>query len=305
MEILAHVTRNGLIESTHRGVAVRVDASGSVVWSRGTPDHIIFPRSTNKPFQALGMLEVGLPLDGRLLALASSSHSAEDLHLAGVRQILALADVDETALQTPAAYPIDPKQHAAVLRAGEGRLPIRMDCSGKHAAMLLTCRVNGWSIDDYLEPDHPLQQAIRGSYERWVGSIPVTGVDGCGAPLFAIQIDDLARGMSRLMLSGGHAERLRTAMSAHREYVSGTRRAELPFMQSVPGSVFKTGAEAVFVAGLPDGSAVAVKIEDGHERAMYVVMAQILAEAGVSVNVPRSVDVLGGGNPVGSITPAW
>lgn len=303
MEVLAHVTRNGLVESTHRGVAVRVDASGSVAWSRGTPDRIIFPRSANKPFQTLGMLEAGLPLSGRLLALATASHSAEDIHLAGVREILALADLDESALQTPAAYPLDPKQHAAVLRAGEGRAPIRMDCSGKHAAMLLTCQVNGWSIEDYLEPEHPVQLAIRGAFERWVGSIPVAGVDGCGAPLFATGIVDLARGIGRVMRADGDAERLRTAMIEHPEYVSGTRRAEFSFMSAVPGAVFKTGAEAVFVAGLSDGSALALKIEDGHERAMYVVMAQMLAEVGLGASLPRSIDVLGGGQPVGAITP--
>ena len=159
VEVLAEVVRSGFVESRHRGVAVRVDPAGEVRWSMGDPGTVIFPRSSNKPLQALGMLRAGLPLDGRLLALASASHSGEPFHLDAVREILALAGLDESALQTPASYPLDPHVHADLLRAGGTRAPIYMDCSGKHAAMLLTCVVNGWSIHDYLDPAHPLQRS--------------------------------------------------------------------------------------------------------------------------------------------------
>ena len=301
MDVIAEVERNGLIESRHRAVAVRVGPLGSVEWAWGDPETVIFPRSTNKPFQALGMLEAGLGLDGRLLALASSSHSAEAFHLAGVREILTLAKLDESALQTPPSYPLDPAEHAAVLRAHENREPIRMDCSGKHAAMLLTCQVNGWPVTNYLDADHPVQQVIRGVFESYVGVPPVVGVDGCGAPLFAARLEDLARGIGRLMLADGAAARLRDALITHPEYVSGTRRGELPFMQQVPGAVFKTGAEAVFVAGLADGTGIAMKMEDGSERALYIAMARVLELAGVEVEVPRTVPVLGGGRPVGAV----
>lgn len=302
---LVDIERNGLVESRHRGHAVLTRPDGSLAWSLGDPRALIFPRSANKPFQALGMLGVGLPLDGRLLALASSSHSAESFHLAGVREILDLAGLDESALQTPASYPLDPKEHAAVLRHGGRRLPIRMDCSGKHAAMLLACRVNDWPLEHYLEPEHPVQEAMSGAFAAWVGPPPRVGVDGCGAPLFAARLDDLARGVGRLMTAEGSARRLREAMIAHPTYVSGTRRAELEFMESVPGAVFKTGAEAVFVAGLPDGSGIALKVEDGAERGLYVAMARILELAGVDTSVARTQDVLGGGRVVGDVHAAF
>lgn len=306
MDILVEVERSGLVESRHHGLAVLVDPTGEVVWSLGDPETVVFPRSANKPFQALGMLAAGLPLDGRLLALASSSHSGEDFHREGVREILALGDLDESLLQTPPSYPIDPKVHADLLRAGGVRSPLLMDCSGKHAAMLLTCRMNDWSTDDYLELDHPLQRQILATFSEFVGAPAVNAVDGCGAPQSSARLVDLARGIGRVMTAEGDAERLRDAMRAHPEYVSGTNRPELPFMRSIPGSVFKSGAEAVFVGGLEDGSAVALKVGDGGERAMYVAMTRVLERAGVDVaGLPATAPVLGGGRPVGEIRPAF
>ena len=309
MDVLVEVVRSGLVESRHRGVAARVGPAGELMWSWGDPDTVIFPRSANKPFQALGMLRSGLPLDGPELALAAASHSAEPFHLDGVRGILALAGLDESALQTPPSYPIDPKEHAAVLRAGGDRSPIYMDCSGKHAAMLLTSVVNDWPVDTYLDEAHPLQLAISATFAELTGADPdAMGTDGCGAPLFATSVRRLATGVARLMGGepGSHERRLVDAMLAHPEYVSGSRRDELAMMRAVPGLVAKSGAESVLVVGLPDGSACALKIEDGGTRPLFVAMHRIVEIAGVEAGILRErPPVLGGGRQVGEIRPAF
>ena len=308
MDVLAEVTRSGLVESRHRGTAVLVEPDGDVSWSVGDPSTVVFPRSANKPFQALGMVRAGLSLEGRLLALASASHSAEPFHLAGVREILAEASLDETALQTPASYPLDPHEHAAVLRAGEGRLPIRMDCSGKHAAMLLTCVRNGWSTDDYLDPAHPLQQALAETFAEIVGVPAVVGVDGCGAPLFSATIVDLASGVARLLSAAEETpeQRVVAAMVGHPDQVSGSRRPDLALARAVPGALVKSGAESVVVVGLPGGRALAVKVEDGGERALFVIAHRVLQLAGLDVPLlAERPAVLGGGRPVGEIRPAF
>lgn len=306
MDVVAEVTRSGLVESRHRGAAVRVGPDGETVWSLGDPSLVVFPRSTNKPFQAAGLVEAGLDLEPRLLALAAASHSAEPFHLDGVREILALAGLDESALQTPASYPLDPHEHAAVLRAGEGRRPIRMDCSGKHAAMLLTCAIRGWSVEDYLDPEHPVQRAVTQTFTTLVGPPEAVGVDGCGAPLLATSLERLARGVGRLMVAapGTAQRRVADAMVAHPEQVSGTRRPDLALARAVPGSLVKSGAESVVVAGLADGSALAVKIEDGGDRALFVVLHRALELAGVEADLLRERPVvLGGGRPVGEVRP--
>ncbi len=309
MEILAEAVRSGLVESRHRGVAVRVDPAGEVVWSVGDPGTVIFPRSANKPLQAMGMLRAGLPLDGRLLALASASHSGERFHLEAVREILTIAGLDESALQTPPSYPLDPHVHADHLRGGGVREPICMDCSGKHAAMLLTCVVNDWDTSTYLDPDHPLQQVITATFtELTDGPPPVVGVDGCGAPLLATPLQQLARAIGRIVQEpvGSDGARLAGAMREHPEYVSGTGRAERDLVRAFPGMIAKSGAESVYVVALPDGSAFAVKIEDGAERPLYAVMARMLELAGLDAPIlhERPV-VLGGGQPVGELRTAF
>lgn len=309
MDVVAEVVRSGFVESRHRGVAVRVGPDGEVVWALGDPGTVIFPRSCNKPIQAMGMLRAGLPLDGELLALAMASHSAEPFHLDGVRAILDLAGLDESALQTPPAYPLDPHVHADLLRAGGARAPIRMDCSGKHAAMLLTCVRNGWPVETYLAADHPLQVLITRTFTELTGAPPAeTSVDGCGAPLLATSLVGLARAIASIAdgSAGEGADRLVRAWSEHPDHVSGTGRAERDLMRAVPGLLAKSGAESVYVVSLPDGSAAAVKIEDGAERPLHLVMARVLDLAGVDAPILRERPVvLGGGRPVGEIRPSF
>ena len=65
--------------------------------------------------------------------------------------------------------------------------------------MLATCRLNGWPMDDYLDPGHPLQQLIRSTVAELAGEpVAATAVDGCGAPAFAISLTGLAMAFSRL-----------------------------------------------------------------------------------------------------------
>lgn len=274
-------------------------------WAIGDPGTVVFPRSANKPLQALGMLRAGLPLDGRLLALASASHSGEAFHLDGVREILGLAGLDESALQTPASYPLDPHVHADLLRVGGTRSSILMDCSGKHAAMLLTCVVRDWPTGTYLDAEHPLQRAITATFTELTDGPPsVIGTDGCGAPLLATGLQQLARAVGRIVQAppGSEGARLVEAMTAYPAYVSGTRRAEHALMTAFPGLVAKWGAESVYVVGLPDGSAFAVKIEDGSERPVYAVMNRALELAGLDAPLLRERPVvLGGGTPVGEV----
>ena len=309
MDVLVEVVRSGLVESRHRGVAVRVDPAGEVLWSSGDPDTVIFPRSANKPFQALGMMRAGLPLNGPELAVVAASHSGESFHLDAVRGILTRAGLDESALQTPASYPLDPKEHAALLRAGGERAPILMDCSGKHAGMLLTSVLNDWPTETYLDPGHPLQQAITATFTTLTQAPPdVVGTDGCGAPLLATSVRRLAAAVARMQggSDGSDERRLVEAMLAHPEYVSGTRREELRLMRAIPGLVAKGGAESVLVVGLPDGSACALKIEDGGTRPLFVAMHRILEIAGLEAEILHDrPQVLGGGKQVGELRPAF
>ena|SRR6266508_227636 len=308
--VLADVVRSGFTEGHHRGSVVVTAPDGTVEWSLGVVDQPMFPRSSNKPLQALGMLRNGLPLTGELLALAGASHSGEQIHLDGVRRILAGAGLDESALQTPPDYPIDETARDEWVRAGHEKSPITMNCSGKHAAMLATCVASGWDIADYRDPAHPLQQAIRTAVEDSAGEkVAAVAVDGCGAPLLAISLAGLARsfGLFAAAVPDTLEGRVADAFRTHPEYASGTRRDETALMRAVPGLLCKAGAEAVYAVGLADGRGVAVKIDDGTPRARAVVMAAVLKRLGLShavLDEQVEYPLLGGGKPVGSVRPA-
>src|SRR5215203_5458917 len=128
---VAEIVRSGFVEGHHYGSVVALAADGSLDWSVGSVDVPILPRSCNKPLQALGMVRLGLDLPDELLALACASHSGEPFHVEGARRILALHGLDESALRTPADYPLDDAAREVVIRAGGGRTPVQMNCSGK------------------------------------------------------------------------------------------------------------------------------------------------------------------------------
>lgn len=305
--MLAEVVRSGLVESRHRGSVAALEGDGSLVVSVGEVAEPMFPRSAVKPVQAVAMLHAGLQLDGELLALAAASHSGEPFHLDGVRRVLAGAGLDETSLRTPPDWPLDEEARLAVIRAGGEPRSVQMNCSGKHAAMLATCAAAGWPTDDYRAADHPLQQHIRATLEELTGeSIAATGVDGCGAPLFAVTLTGLARAFSALVRSapGTPERRVADAVRAYPKWASGTTRDEAALMQGVPGLLAKAGAEAVYALALDDGRAVALKLEDGSQRARPAVVVAVLRRLGVEAPVLdelAAIPVLGGGRPVGEI----
>lgn len=308
MVVVAEVRRSGFVEGHHHGSVVALAADGSRAFSVGYVDVPVFPRSSNKPMQAAGMLRAGLDLDGELLALAAASHSGEPMHLDGVRRILAGVGLKESALGTPPDYPVDEVERLSYVRAGHAPAPLAMNCSGKHAAMLATCVVNGWPVAGYLSPEHPVQVAIRDTVEDMAGEkVTAVGVDGCGAPLFALSLGGLARAFRACVLGevGSAERRVADAMRAHPAYAGGSRRDVTRLMEGVAGLLAKDGAEGVYAAALPDGRAVALKIGDGASRARPPVMVAALralgvAEAPVLAELAQT-PVLGGGRRVGEV----
>src|SRR5580693_1838576 len=304
--VLAEVIRSGFVESRHRGTVVALAPDGMFAFTAGSANAPVFPRSSNKPLQAVAMLRAGLPLDGELLALAAASHSGEDFHVQGVNDILDIAGLTEDDLRCPASLPGDePTARRLIRETDEPESRVRFNCSGKHAAMLATCIANDWPTETYLLPDHPLQLHVRRTVEELAREpVAAVGVDGCGAPLFALTLGGLARAFRSLVLAEpGTPERMvADAMRKFPEWTSGTTRDENKLMASVPGLLLKSGAEGVDAFALPDGAAAAVKIDDGSPRARTPVTVAILALLGAQPPVELATSVvLGGGNPVGVV----
>ncbi|MCK7625259.1 asparaginase [Streptomyces sp. RS10V-4] len=305
---VAELVRGGLVEGVHHGSVVVLAADGTVAYRRGDIEAAFYPRSALKPLQAVGLLRAGLPpLDDEALALVAASHSGEDRHLATARRILHSGGLTEDALRNVPDLPYGATERAAWL--ARGRVPSRLaqNCSGKHAAMLVTARTRGWRLESYLRPGHPLQGELAATVEELTGQgIARVTVDGCGAPLFAVSLLGLTRAAARLATAApGTAEgRVADAMRRYPEMVSGRERDTARLVGAVPGLLAKDGFEGVQLAALPDGRAVGVKIADGGDRARMPVTAAALARCGVDPELLApfaAVPVLGGGREVGAL----
>ncbi|MGM7666175.1 asparaginase [Microbacterium sp. A93] len=315
---LAVVERSGLIESRHSGAAIVLSPDGEVLRKLGNTDALILPRSSLKPLQAVACITAGADLAGEQLALATASHVGTDRHADVVREVLMAGGLTEDDLACPSAWPSDSASRDELVREHGQQTRIRMNCSGKHAAMLRACVATGWPVEGYLDLSHPLQLHIREVVERLTGEkIAHTSVDGCGAPVHAMTLSGLARGIHRI---GTASER--SPFALHR--VAGTLvRAvkENPWTIEGPGKpdtvaietlgVFaKGGAEGIMVMVAPNGATVALKMLDGSSRASTIVAATLLARTGALSEADVAVlatalplTVLGGGIDVGMIRP--
>ncbi|MGH3392909.1 MAG: asparaginase, partial [Actinomadura sp.] len=201
-DLLAEVVRNGFVESRHYGSVAGLAPDGTLAYARGDAHGTVLPRSSTKPFQALACLAAGAPLSGETLAIAAGSHTGEDRHVEAVAAILAKAGLTFDALRCPPSRPEDEPAWTALIRSGGGASRERMNCSGKHAAMLAACVVNGWPTEGYLDPGHPLQRLIAATMADVAGEEPgPVAVDGCGAPLFGLTLTGLARAARSLVLA--------------------------------------------------------------------------------------------------------
>ncbi len=306
--VVVEMVRGDLVESAHAVSLVVLAPDGSVLTTAGAVDRPVYGRSSLKPAQAVAVLDAGTDLTDAEVALAAASHSGEPAHLEAVATLLARHGLTPDALRCVPDLPLGIEAAHAYLAAGHLPTRLAMNCSGKHAAMLAATHGD----PDYLRPDHPMQRACRDALADLAGPVLATSTDGCGAPAFATTLTDLARLPWALYHAGPGttAGRVATAMRAHPWLVAGTGRLDTAVMREVPGSLAKIGAEGVVVAALPDGTALAAKVDDGHVRALGPVLLDLLAATGlvvpdalVEVAAPA---VVGGGRPVGVLrTRPW
>jgi len=288
---LIELTRGGYVECTHFGVIAVVNAGGTVLAQAGDADFVTFTRSTLKAFQALPFVEAGgvehFGFSTPEVAMLCASHNGEAKHVAAVDSMLSKSGSSYQRLRcgcgVPGLYSLMDKSAPEGLQFDERH----HNCSGKHAGFVAHCIGQGWSVDDYTDPAHPLQQAVAHDVARAVGmevSAMRMGIDGCSAPNFAIPLSKLAYGYARLASGtrdtefGASFALLGGAMSAHPDMVSGTGRNDAAFMEAGRGDwVTKIGADGVQVIGSKSrGEALAIKISDGNKTALYAAAVEAL-----------------------------
>jgi L-asparaginase II len=298
---VAEVTRGDFVESIHHAAAAVVDHKGELIAQLGSADYVIYARSSLKPFQALAAVQRGFPdrfgLTDRHLALACASHSAEDRHLETAREMLDAIGVTVDDLGCGAQIPLLYSYSNQAVPPKESFTPLHNNCSGKHLGMLALAKLLDSPTVNYLEYDSPVQTVIReqifAALELEPNGVPAA-IDGCSVPNYAVPLHALARGFARLAASvgpdpawngdlGAASARIVSAMRTHPEMISGDGRFDLELARGTNGRVFsKAGGEAVECLGIPERNwGIAVKIIDGHHRALGALVVWILNELGL------------------------
>jgi L-asparaginase II len=291
--VWVEATRGGAVESRHRVHVAVVDEGGLRAYA-GDPEFRTFARSSVKPIQALPLVDEGgveaLGLTDAELALCCASHGGEPFHIEAARSILAKAGADESALACGPRWPNHEPSARALRASGVEPGAIHNECSGKHGGMLAFARMRGWSLEGYHRPDHPVQRRMLEEVSRWT-EVPADrigmGVDGCGVVTFAVPLTSLAGAFARLAAAAHRGEagpaRVLGAMARHPEYVGGTDRLCTEIVRATGGRILaKIGAEGVYCGWIPEaGLGVALKVEDGSQRASGPALTAVLRELGL------------------------
>ncbi|MBI5832525.1 MAG: asparaginase [Armatimonadetes bacterium] len=289
-QIAAEVWRGDTVESVHEADLAVVLADepqpGRILATWGNPFAPVYLRSAAKPIQAAGSFALGLDRLGvepgsRHLAIMAASHGATPDQISAVRDLLALAGLDESALDCGSHEPLSRAGRDAL--GGAAPTSICGNCSGKHAGMMAACLAQGWPVAGYRQPDHPLQRHLRADFARVMGLASAelgSGVDGCGVPVWAVALPRVAHAFARLC--EGDLAPVGQAMRAHPELVGPPEGFNVRLMAALPEVVAKNGAEGVFCLGLPERRiGLALKVRDGSHRAVPSLVLSILADLGL------------------------
>lgn len=291
---MTEIWRGNLLESLHLGHAVVCDDTGQILHSWGDPDTLIYPRSSSKMIQALPLLTTGAAdrhgLGSEQLALACASHNGAAIHTTRVQDWLQTLGLGDDDFRCGPQEPADIDARNTLIRAYDQPCQYHNNCSGKHSGFLTVAQHLG-AGPEYVDIDHPVQQAARAAFEDTTGAdTPGWAIDGCSAPNFQTTLLGLARAMAWFASAADRADRqsqaalrLTNAMMAHPDLVAGEGRSCTALMRAMQGkAAVKTGAEAVFVAILPELKlGVALKITDGATRASECAITAILSGLGV------------------------
>jgi L-asparaginase II len=283
------VTRGASVESYHRVHAAVVHWRDGMIGRARDASWIAPWRSCAKPFQVMPFIEDGgleqLEWGDDELALACASHGGEPEHVAIAESMLKDIGLEEGDLACGPHEPLS-KRGAKILReAGDAPTRLHNNCSGKHAAMLARAHLAHWPTNGYERFGHPVQESCLHAVAEWAGvgadQIPCA-IDGCGAVVFVLPLDAMARAYGRFagscVTQDEVPSRIASAMRTHPFLVGGSDRFDTIVLEESEGRVVpKIGAEGVHCAALMEqGVGISLKVEDGAPRAQYPALLHLL-----------------------------
>ena len=279
-EVLLIQTRNGLTELEFSGFVVYCDGTKNIKTIGNPNRYPFFQRSCAKPMQASLSTDFDtknyFSLTDKEIALCCGSHTGEPVHLEILRGLLKRAGLCEKNLKCPAVAPLNKEEQKKFSKYS----PLHNNCSGKHTLMLLLCRQNGWDIENYLDFEHPLQKLIYKRIKELCeteSELPSTR-DGCGAPNWAVPLEQQAMGFLNLFCSEKYAE-IKNAMLKNPYMVGGYDRQDTDIMTYTEGIAAKAGAGGLLsLVNTNTRESLMIKLIDADMKARIIIAIELLKQ---------------------------
>ena len=264
--------RDGLIEEFHEGVAECFSVGQKSV----QPYYL---RSCAKPLQATLLVDYGADLTEEELALCCGSHAGEECHIEVARRLLKKFEIDEGMLKCGIHAPLARSMQDKMLLRGVRPSAIHNNCSGKHIGFLICCKLKGWDMETYFEPEHPLQKTVKEKINNMCeveGSYPVT-TDGCGVPILSMPLYNMLCGYINLL----NYPQIIRAIKNNPYIFGGENRLDTEIIQKTDGLIAKVGAGGLCVVlNIEKKDAFAVKINDCSMEARRFAVLEMINRLG-------------------------
>ncbi|WP_063566606.1 asparaginase [Paenibacillus sp. O199] len=289
--------RAGVMECAHYGHISITDENGNVVYSAGDPHFRAFTRSSAKPFQAIPGIRAGIAghygLTAQEIAIMSSSHRSEPMHIQVLEQIESKIGLGEECLICAPSYPLNEESRNQWLRSQGEKRRILHNCSGKHLGVLAYTQMKQADLGSYAEPEHPVQREILETMAYMAGieqkEIKL-GTDGCGFPVFSLPLSALSNAYLKLACpdliedpsTRSAVETITGAMNEYPLMVGGTQRVDSVLLED-SNIVAKGGFKGVFGFALKkERLGITFKVLDGSEEEWAYIAQSILEQIGYS-----------------------
>ena len=280
--ILVKYIRDGLTEQEHFGYVVRCSKSKIIEKIGEDKNYPFYLRSCAKPLQASVLIDYELDkefdLTQKEIALCCASHAGEKCHTDIILGLLKKFGLEESDLKCGLHAPLSRSRQEEILLNNEPKEKlIYNNCSGKHAMMLGLCVLNGWDIDTYYMPNHPLQIEIKNKINELCDisdDYPQTK-DGCGVPIFSMPLANIVKGYLNLFCDEKY-KKIREAFINNPYLIGGENRTDTKIIQQT-GLIAKVGAGGLCVVINPEiEKGFIVKIDDSNMDAREIVTADLI-----------------------------
>lgn len=292
---LVEETRAGVVENVHTGMICGVNEKLETIYYTGDSARYTYFRSAAKPIQALPVFLSNCitkyGLTNEEAALFTASHRGESYHIAALESMLQKLPVSEDELFCPYSYPLNVKPKEEMLRKHMEKRRLYHNCAGKHMGFVTVCREYGFPVEGYWKVDHPLQQQIV-KFLSELAELPISevkiGIDGCGVPVFAIPLKNMALTYLKLAcpdlikdpLLQEAVMQMTSVMNEHPRMVASENFICSVLLQD-QNIVAKGGAQGVYCFGLKkERTGFALKVLNGSEDVWPVIVAGILEQIG-------------------------